>query len=337
MKAGAKKTITLIICAYNEEDVIDIFYERLTKVINSLPFNFVILFVNDGSTDCTAERLSYLRDQDERVALLDLSRNFGKEIALTAGIDYALGDAVIILDADLQDPPELISDMIAEWQRGFDVVYARRQSRAGETWLKKFSAFLFYRMMKRLTGRIAIPTDTGDFRLMSRRSLDAVKQIRERHRLMRGLFTWIGFKQTEVPFDRAPRAAGETKYDYWTIARLSLDGITSFSFVPLRLATYLGLAVALMAFVYALIVVFKTIAYGTPVAGYPSLMVVILFLGGVQLLSLGIIGEYLGRIFDETKRRPLYFVESFNPARSRAAAWQSEMAPEIASASQRVN
>ena len=252
--------------------------------------------------------------------MLALSRNFGKEAALTAGLDHARArDAVIVIDADLQDPPEVIPDLVAAWRDGFDVVYAQRRSRAGESWLKKATASGFYRLMERLGGPVRMPVDTGDFRLMSRRALDALLQLRERHRFMKGLFAWVGFASCAVPYDRAPRAAGETKWNYRRLWTLSLDGITSFTTLPLKVATWLGLGTAAAALVYGGWVVVKALVFGDPVPGYPSLMTVILLLGGVQLITLGVIGEYLGRIFNETKGRPIYVVGRYLPARVDAA------------------
>jgi glycosyltransferase involved in cell wall biosynthesis len=270
-----------------------------------------IVYVNDGSQDGTL--LTVTGFGDPRVAVIDLSRNFGKEVAMTAGLDHSCGDAVIVIDADLQDPPELIPELIAKWQDGFDVVYARRTVRDGESFLKKTTAGLFYRAIQFLS-RIKIPQDTGDFRLLSRRAVDALKQLREQHRFMKGLFTWIGYPQIAVYYRRDRRFAGRTKWSYWRLWNFALEGITSFSIGPLKIATYMGLLTAFGAFSYAAFVIYKTVAYGEPVRGYPSLMVVVLFLGGVQLISLGIIGEYLGRMFDETKRRPLYLINSFLPS-----------------------
>jgi glycosyltransferase involved in cell wall biosynthesis len=250
------------------------------------------------------------------VAVIDLSRNFGKEIALTAGLDHARGEAVIVIDADLQDPPELIPQLIEKWREGYDIVFARRISREGETFLKKLTAKLFYRFIQGVS-RVKIPEDTGDFRLLSRRAVEALKKLRETHRFMKGLFAWVGYPQIAVNYRRDPRFAGQTKWGYWQLWNFALEGITSFTIAPLRIATYVGLTTSVGAFTYALFVIYKTLVYGDPVQGYPSLMVIILFLGGVQLMSLGVIGEYLGRMFNETKNRPLYFINSFSPSTSR--------------------
>jgi glycosyltransferase involved in cell wall biosynthesis len=268
-----------------------------------------LIYVNDGSGDGTLAVLERLRAGDARVSLLDLSRNFGKEIALTAGLDHAGGDAVIVIDADLQDPPELIPELIAHWRAGYDVVYAQRTGRDGEAVMKKVTAFLFYRLIQTMS-RVRIPEDTGDYRLLSRRALEALRRLRERHRFMKGLFAWIGFEQKAVPYRRAPRFAGASKWNYWNLWNFALEGITSFTCVPLKVATYVGLACALGAFGYGFYMTLRTLIYDNPVPGYPSLLVVILFLGGMQLLSIGIIGEYLARMFDESKGRPLYFLKS---------------------------
>jgi polyisoprenyl-phosphate glycosyltransferase len=228
-------------------------------------------------------------------------------------VPAARGDAVVVIDVDLQDPPEVIPELVAGWREGYDVVYARRRVREGETWAKRATAKAFYRIMGRLGGRVEIPEDTGDFRLMSRRALDALLQLRERHRFMKGLFAWVGFPARAVLYDRAPRAAGTTKWNYWKLWNFSLEGITSFTVAPLKVATYLGLATSLFAVLYAAQVVVKTLILGNEVAGYPSLMTVVLFLGGVQLMTLGVIGEYLGRVFNETKGRPLYIVQDVLP------------------------
>jgi glycosyltransferase involved in cell wall biosynthesis len=250
------------------------------------------------------------------VALINLSRNFGKEAAMTSGLDHASGDAIIVIDADLQDPPEVIPQLAAVWREGYDVVYAQRDERQGETWLKKATSNLFYRLMRDI-GHVRLPRDAGDFRLVSWRVVEALRSLHESHRFMKGLFAWVGFPSKAVVYQRAPRYAGRTKWSYWRLSTLAIDGITSFTVMPLKIATWLGLAVSAVAWLYILQLVVRTLLFGNPVAGYPSLMAVVLFLGGVQLLTLGVIGEYLGRIFNETKRRPLYLVESFRPAASR--------------------
>ena len=309
--------LSVVVPAFNEEAVLHECHSRLSKVLDALGVSAEIVFVNDGSTDNTPEVLYRLREQDPRVAVVELSRNFGKEIALSAGLDHALGEAVVVIDADLQDPPELIPELIKQWREGYDVVYATRVARDGETYLKKATASAFYRLIQNVS-RVKIPADTGDFRLLSRRAVDALKQLREQHRFMKGLFSWIGYPQKSVPYRRDPRFAGETKWNYWRLWNLALEGITSFTIAPLKLASYIGVLTSLAAFIYALRVIYKTLVYGDPVQGFPSLMVVVLFLGGIQLLTLGVIGEYLGRMFDETKGRPLYFTKAYHPPKVQA-------------------
>jgi len=307
----SKIQLSVVVPAYNEEEVLPEFHRRVTDVLNHLSGLSEIVYVNDGSKDNTIRVLLDLCANDRRVIVVDLSRNFGKEIALTAGLDYARGEAVVVIDADLQDPPELIPAMVKYWHEGFDVVYARREAREGETWFKKTTAKLFYWVMRRVS-RVDVPEDTGDFRLLSRRALDALKLLRERHRFMKGLFAWIGYPSKAIMYRRDPRFAGETKWNYWKLWTLALEGFTSFTTAPLKIATYFGMVVALSAFLFATFVVYKTLVYGDPVTGYPSLMVVVLFLGGIQLMALGIIGEYLGRMFMETKLRPLYLVKDLH-------------------------
>ncbi len=301
--------VSVIVPAYNEQEVIREFHKRLSAVLDSLTVRSQIVFVNDGSTDDTLEILKSLQTDDARIAIVDLSRNYGKEIALTAGLDYARGDAAIPIDCDLQDPPELIPTLIEKWREGYNVVYARRVSREGETWVKKATAFGFYRVMQGLGGKVVIPADTGDFRLLDRKALDAMGQMREQHRFMKGLFAVIGFKQVAVDYQRDPRFAGTTKWNYWKLWNFSLEGITAFTIAPLKASTYFGLLTALFAFLYGLYIFTKALFFGDPVPGFPSLMVMIAFIGGIQLMVLGVIGEYLGRVFNETKRRPLYFVQ----------------------------
>lgn len=311
----ARKTVlSVVVPVYNESEVLDAFHLRLSRALDRLTIEAEILFVDDGSSDQSLDILRGLRARDRRVAIIALSRNFGKEAALSAGLDAAEGDAVVAIDADLQDPPELIPELVEQWRAGYDVVYARRVARDGDTLLKIFTAHAFYRLMRHV-GRVPIPADAGDYRLLSRRAVDALKQLRERHRFMKGLFAWIGYPQCAVPYRRAPRHAGASKWNYWKLWNFALDGITSFTTAPLKIATYLGLAVSLCAFLYAALVIGRTMLYGNPVHGYPSLMMVMLMLGGVQLTCLGVMGEYLGRMFDETKRRPLYLVDSHEPAR----------------------
>lgn len=305
-----RSLLSVVVPAYNEQEVLPEFHRRLTSVLDTLDVNSEIVYVNDGSSDGTLDLLHRLHSQDQRVAVVDLSRNFGKEIALTAGLDHTQGDAVVVIDADLQDPPELIPEMVKEWQNGFDMVYAKRQQRDGETWFKKATAHLFYRTIQRVS-RVRIPEDTGDFRLLSRRAVESLAKLREQHRFMKGLFAWIGYPQKAIIYRRDPRFAGETKWNYWKLWNFAIEGITSFSIAPLKMATYFGGLVAIGAFTYAAWIIYKTLAFGDPVRGYPSLMVVVLFLGGVQLVSVGILGEYIGRMFNETKGRPLYFTNEY--------------------------
>lgn len=313
--ATARPVLSVVVPAYNEQEVLPAFHARLVPVMEAIGLPWEVVYVNDGSRDGTLAVMLGLRAADQRVSLVNLSRNFGKEIALTAGLDHAAAEqAVVVIDADLQDPPEVIPDLVAAWRQGFDVAYARRRAREGETWLKKATAAGFYRVMKRIGGKVDLPADTGDFRLISRRALDALLGLREQHRFMKGLFAWVGFPSIPVLYDRAPRAAGETKWNYWRLWNLSLEGITAFTVGPLKIATYLGLLTAIGALIYGVQLIIRTILFGNPVAGYPSLMAVVLFLGGVQLMTLGIIGEYLGRVFNETKRRPLYIVERHIPS-----------------------
>jgi polyisoprenyl-phosphate glycosyltransferase len=311
------KRITILIPAYNEQEVLHTLYGRLQAVIEHIPFyEFELLFINDGSTDATLPLIKGLRQEDPCVSYVNLSRNFGKETAMIAGLDYATGDAVVIIDADLQDPPELIPEMIRHWENGYDDVYARRKSRTGETWLKKWTAKTFYRILQKIT-RIPIQDNTGDFRLLDRRCVEALKQLRETQRYTKGMFSWIGYNKKEILFDRDPRAAGETKWNYGKLIDLAIEGITSFTTAPLRLSALCGCIVSFFAFIYMIWIIAKTLLFGESVSGYPSLMTVILFIGGIQLISLGIIGEYLGKVFNETKKRPLYFVDEYNEDKVR--------------------
>ena len=297
---------------YNEEAVLKKFYDRTSSIINNISnYDFQFVFVNDGSKDRTIEIMRSLRKQDARVNYVDLSRNFGKEIAMIAGIDYLTGDAAIIMDADLQDPPELIPEMIYWWEQGYQDVCAKRRSRAGETFFKKWSSHTFYRILQKVSN-IPIQPDVGDFRLLDKQCLNALRHMRESQRYTKGLFSWIGFEKKEILFDRDARAAGTTTWNYWKLTNLAIEGLTSFTIAPLRLASLLGCILSFLAIFYMAVIIIKTLIYGGDVAGYPSLISVILFIGGVQLLFLGIMGEYLGRIFNESKFRPLYFVKDIN-------------------------
>ncbi len=312
MEQEKKKLVTILVPAYNEQEVLHLLYDRLEKLMNeNTNYDFEVLLVNDGSKDKTFEIMQELREKDKRFCYLNLSRNFGKETAMIAGLDYCKGDAVVIIDADLQDPPELIPEMIKYWEEGYDDVYAKRKSREGETWLKKFTSKMYYRVLQGFT-RIEIQKDTGDFRLLDRRCVEALKSMRENQRYTKGLFSIIGYNKKEILYERDPRAAGQTKWNYGKLIDLSIDGITSFTTSPLRWAALIGCGVSVIGFVYMLYIIIKTIVTGIDVPGYASLMVVILFLGGIQLIFLGIIGEYLGRTFNESKHRPLYFIERYN-------------------------
>jgi glycosyltransferase involved in cell wall biosynthesis len=310
---SALPVFSIVVPAFNEERNLPPLHARIAAVMQSLGEPWELVFVNDGSGDRSLRVMQRMRDCDPRIAIVNLSRNFGKEIATTAGLDHARGDAVIVVDADLQDPPEVIPEMVAAWRRGFDTVYAQRCHRHGETWLKRASAAMFYRVLRRSTS-VPIPADTGDFRLISRRVLDALAGLRERHRFMKGLFAWVGFPSCAISYDRQPRHAGHTAWTYWKLWNLAVEGITSFTTMPLRVATYLGLLVGLGSTIFLLQLLVRTLVFGNEVPGYPSLMAVVLFLGAAQLVTLGIIGEYLGRVFDEVKQRPLYLVEQYLPS-----------------------
>jgi glycosyltransferase involved in cell wall biosynthesis len=310
-----RPSLTVVVAAYNEEAALPLLHPRLASVLAGLDLDARVLYVDDGSRDGTWTVLEAIAAGDPRVALLRLSRNFGKELALTAGLDQVDSDAAVVIDADGQDPPELLPEFVALWRAGNDVVYGTRSSRAGESWLKRATAHAFYRVMNRLSAT-DIPADTGDFRLVSRRVLDALRSLRERQRFMKGLFAWVGYPQAAVPYERAPRLAGRSKFNYWRLWNFALEGITGFSTAPLRVATYVGLASALLAFGYGAWIVAKTLLWGDPVQGWPTMMSVVLFLGGVQLMALGVIGEYLGRLYLESKQRPLYLVRDWRPAHS---------------------
>lgn len=313
------KNITLLIPAYNEEAVMPALFERLDHLASSLKgYSFTFLFVNDGSRDKTLEIIKQQAEEDSRVSFINLSRNFGKEIAMLAGIDHFNGDAMVILDADLQDPPELIPEMIDLWQQGYDDVYARRKNRQGETWLKKMTSHWYYKILQSTTS-VPIQIDTGDFRLLDRRCVEALKQYRESQRNTKALFSLIGYKKKEILYDRDPRLAGQTKWNYRKLLNLAIDGITSFTTAPLRIASIAGAIVSLISFMYILYLIIRPL-FGVPFGdGYASIMAAVLFLGGVQLISLGIIGEYIGRIFNESKSRPLYFVEEYHESSHKKA------------------
>jgi polyisoprenyl-phosphate glycosyltransferase len=299
---------SIIVPVYNEAEVLPAFYQRLTQVMDGIGESYEIIFVNDGSHDASLPLLRNLHAKDERVKFVTFSRNFGHQVAITAGLDHSSGKAVVFMDADLQDPPEVIPRLIEKWREGYDVVFAVREKREGESLFKRLTAALFYRLLRQLTA-IEIPLDAGDFRLMSRKAVEALKVIRERNRFMRGLAGWIGFRQTSVTFVREVRHAGETKYPLRKMVRFALNGLTSFSFVPLQLATYLGFLVSAISLFYVVYAIGLKLFTDRVVLGWTSVIVAILFIGGIQLISLGIIGEYIGQIYDEVKHRPLYLVD----------------------------
>ena len=299
--------ISVVAPLYNEQENIDALFRRLLAVLEALNTSYDVICVNDGSRDNTLKNLVEYHQRYPQIKVVNLSRNFGKDTAMSAGIDYSQGMAVIPIDADLQDPPELIAEMIEKWHEGYDVVYASRRVRIGESWFKRFSAEGFYQVINKLS-RVSIPPNTGDFRLIDRRVVESIKKMPERQRFMKGIFAWVGYKQTSILFDREPRYQGQTKWNYWKLWNFAIDGITSFSFLPLKVWTYVGLIIALVSLVYASFLILRTIIFGIDVPGYASLMVAVLFLGGIQLLTLGIIGEYIGRVYEEVKGRPLYLV-----------------------------
>jgi glycosyltransferase involved in cell wall biosynthesis len=303
-----KPRYSIVAPCFNEEGVLHVLYQRTCQTMDQTGEPWELVLVNDGSHDRTPEIMRELHAADPRVKVVDFARNFGHQIAVTAGLDYARGDAVVIIDADLQDPPEVILKMINRWQEGYEVVYAVRTERKGETWFKEFTAKLFYRLIYRITD-VDIPLDTGDFRLMDRKVVETMKQMKERHRFIRGMTSWVGFRQTGVSYVREERFAGETHYPFRKMFKFALDAITGFSYLPLQLATYLGFIIAALSAVAALLVVYARLFMGAaPFYGQATTLVTVLFLGGVQLITLGIIGEYLGRIYDEVKARPLYIV-----------------------------
>ena len=309
------KKISIIIPAYNEEESLPFLYERLERLMDSISnYEFEILFVNDGSKDNTLNLIKEYREKDNRISYVDFSRNFGKEIGMIAGLDYATGDAVIFMDADLQDPPELIPEMIKYWEEGYDDVYAQRKSRAGETFLKKFTSKMYYKVLQALTP-VPIQKDTGDFRLLDRRCVNALKKLRETDRNSKSMFSWIGYKKKAVFYDRDPRVAGKTKWNYKKLIDLAIDGITSFTTSPLRISTYIAIPTFLALFVYFIYVIIKCIRFNIAIQAFQATILLILFFSGIQILLFGIIGEYLGRIFNASKNRPLYLVNEYNGKR----------------------
>ena len=311
--------ISIVVPCYNESDGLCQFHDRLSRALQTLRTRAEIIYVNDGSSDDTRDIIEFLQSSDGRVGSIELSRNFGKEAALTAGIDHARGDAVIVIDADLQDPPESVPDMVAAWQQGYDVVAMKRADRSSDTLFKRLSAAWFYRVLSRLSA-VAIPENVGDFRLLSRRAVDALKAMPERNRYMKGLFAWVGFETIEIEYRRDARLAGDSKLPFLKLVGLALDGITSFSIAPLRLASLAGALVAVGTLLYGVFVMVSTLFFGNPVAGFPTLIVMISFLGGVQLMAIGLLGEYIGRLLIESKRRPLYIIDSVDlPPRAEPA------------------
>ena len=307
-----KKSVGILVPCFNEEVVLPQFYSRVQSVIEKIDsIDFHYIFVNDGSSDRTIQLMHEFREKNSRVHIVDLSRNFGKETAMLAGLDYCDYDAVVIMDADLQDPPELLPEMIHWWREGFQDVYAKRKSRAGETWLKKTSSHLYYKILQRVTN-VPIQVDVGDFRLLDRQCIEALKMFRECQRYTKGMFSWIGFDKKEILFDRDPRAAGKTKWNYFKLIDLAIEGITGFTIVPLRFASLLGSLLAVGALGYMIYIVVKTLIFGVEIPGYASMTSIMLFIGGVQLLFLGVIGEYLGRVFNESKHRPIYLVKEYD-------------------------
>ena len=308
----AKKLITIIIPAYNEEEALPKCLSRITKLINNEEsYDFEVLLIDDGSKDKTVEIIKKKRTEDKRFNYVTFSRNFGKEIAIMAGLDYAKGDAVIFIDADLQDPPEVIPKLIKYWEEGYDDVYAKRRSRKGETWLKKWTSKMYYRVLQKMSS-VEIQKDTGDFRLLDRRCVNALKKMRETSRNSKSMFSWIGYKKKEVLYDRDPRVAGKTKWKYGRLIDLAIDGITSFTTSPLKIATYIAIPTFIIFIAYFIYAIIKAIVTQIPVQAYQAIILLILFFAAVNIMLFGIIGEYLGRIFKESKSRPLYFVDEYN-------------------------
>jgi len=307
----SKKLITILLPAYNEEASFSIIEECMRQVIVENPnYDWEFLFVNDGSSDNTLQQMIRLHQQDSHYNYVDLSRNYGKEVAMLAGFDYAKGDALIIMDSDMQHPVDVIPEMIKYWEEGFDDVYAQRKS-SQETWFKRKSSQWYYKILQSMT-RVPIQKNTGDFRLLDRSCIEALKQLRETERNTKGMYSWIGFHKKGIWYEQKERLEGETKWSFLSLLNLAVNGIMSYTVAPLRISMMFGLLISFIAFIYLLYIIIITLIFGDPVAGYPTIMVTILFLGGIQLLSLGIIGEYLGKVFNETKSRPIYFINSYN-------------------------
>jgi len=306
--------ISIIIPVFNEQDAIAPFYNKTRSVLENAGLSFEMIFINDGSTDSTSEGLLAFAKNDQRLKIITFSRNFGKEAGLSAGIDYASGDALVPIDVDLQDPPELIPKMVDYWKEGYDVVYGLRASRDSDSFIKRTSASIFYSIFNKLSP-LKIPPDAGDFRLIDRRVAEVLKNIPERSRFMKGLFSWVGFNSIGIPYKRTRRKTGKTKWSAWKLWNFALDGILSFSTLPLRIWSYVGITIAFLSFLYGSFIVIRTLTYGIDLPGYASMLTIILFLGGIQLISVGILGEYIGRVFIESKNRPIYVIESKYPSK----------------------
>lgn len=306
------KKISVLIPCYNEEASLPLLYAELVKVMDFCKsYNWEVLFVNDGSRDNTLSIIKDLRQKDSRLSYIDLSRNFGKENAMLAGFDYVTGDCMVIMDADLQHPPHVILKMVEKWEQGYDDIYAKRVTRGKESWLRKKASLLFYSILQTTT-KIEILHNVGDFRLLDRCCIEALKSLRESERYTKGMFCWIGFKKTSVDFEQKERIAGKSSWSFFGLFNLAIEGITSFTTAPLRLSSILGFIIAILSFILMLFHLIKTLIWGDPIQGFPTLVVIILFLGGIQLLSIGILGEYLGRVFNESKNRPVYIAREYN-------------------------
>ena len=312
MKPNAQSTISLLVPVYNEVDSIDLFLDAALKVLKKTKMGFEIIFIDDGSSDDTLSVLLEKKQQHKEIRVISLTRNFGKEAALTAGLDHAEGDAVIPIDVDLQDPPEAILLFLEKWHEGFDVVYGVRNDRQSDTWIKRNTALTFYKLFNRMSN-VKIPYNSGDFRLMDRRVVDEIKKLKERNRFMKGLMCWPGFRSTSVSFDRQKRAEGNTSWNYLKLINFGVDGLISFSSIPLRIWIYIGASVSVFAFFYASFIILRVILTGVDIPGYASLLVVTMFFAGVQLITLGVLGEYIGRIYEEVKGRPVYIVDKIWP------------------------
>lgn len=309
------KKISIVIPVYNESESLPLLYKRLNEVISQINnYNFEILFINDGSKDSTLDIIKQYRKENDNISYVDFSRNFGKEVAIIAGLDYSVGESVIIMDADLQDPPEIIPELIKYWEQGYDDVYAKRRTRMGETFLKRFTSKMYYKILQHIT-KVEIQKDTGDFRLLDRRCVNALIKLRETQRCSKSMFCWIGYNKKEVLFDREPRVAGKTKWNYKKLIDLAIDGITSFTTSPLRIATYLSIPTFVALVIYFIYVIIKCINQNIAIQAFQATILLILFFSGIQIMLFGIIGEYLGRIFCESKNRPLYFIKEYNGIR----------------------